>query len=96
MDETYVPPDYCSTGWSLYNNIADMWANFDKAFPEQGILGVPFPETLPPEQAAARQAVEQAVNEAYERVYKHLDTCPRCYEEECRVKKHFGQEATIN
>lgn len=89
MDEPYVPPDYCSTGWSLYNNVADMWANFDKVFPTQGF---PFPETLNPEQAAA----QQSVNEAYDRVYEHLDTCARCYAEECRVKKHFGQEATIN
>lgn len=89
MDETYVVPDYCSNGWNLYNNIADMWTNFDKVFPSQGVQ---FPKTLTPEQAAA----QQAVNEAYERVYKHLDTCPRCYAEECRIKKHFGQEDTIH
>jgi hypothetical protein len=89
MDETYVPPNYCSSGWSLYGNVADMWRNFDKAFPGRG---VPFPETLNPEQAAAQQAVK----EANDRVYEHLDTCPRCYAEECRVMKYFGQEDTIN
>lgn len=89
MDETYVAPNYCSTGWNLYNNIADTWTNFDKVFPEQGVQ---FPKTMTPEQAAA----QQAVNEAYDKVYKHLDICPRCYAEECRIKKHFGQEDTIN
>lgn len=96
MDETYVAPNYCSNGWSLYDDIADIWAHFDKAFPEHGVQGVLFPETLTPEHAAARQTAEHAVNEAYDRVYKHLDTCPRCYAEECRIKKHFGQENTIS
>ena len=91
MDETYIPPDYRSTGWSLYSNIADMWAKWDKVFPEWAVGGRP-PETMTTEQAAA----QQAVNEAYDKCNEHLDTCPRCYSEECRVHKYFGQEATIN
>lgn len=66
-----------------------MWAKWDKVFPERA---VGLPETMTTEQAAA----QQAVNEAYNKCYEHLDTCPRCYAEECRVKKQFGQEDTIN
>jgi hypothetical protein len=89
MDETYVAPNYCSTGWSLYDNIADRWANFDKVFPKEGVQS---PTALTPEQTAA----QQAVNAAYDKCYEHLDTCPRCYAEECRIKKQLGQEDTIN
>ena len=68
-----------------------MWAKWDKVFPEWAVGGQP-PETMTTEQAAA----QQAVNEAYNKCNEHLDTCPRCYSEECRVHKYFGQEATIN
>ena len=41
------------------------------------------PETLTPEQAAA----QQAVSEAYNKCYEHLDTCPHCSIEESRLQK---------
>jgi hypothetical protein len=82
MDATYVALNYCLTGWNLYGNIADMWAKWDKVFPEWAVGGRP-PETMTTEQAAA----QQAVNEAYDRVNEHLDTCPHCSLEEARTGK---------
>ncbi len=38
MDERYVVPNYCSNGWSLYHNIADMLDEFRQGFPRTGEL----------------------------------------------------------
>ncbi len=75
-------PYYCATGWSLYGNIANMWANWDEAFPEWADGGRP-PETFTSEQVTA----QQAVNEAYKKCYEHLDACPQCSLEESRFEK---------
>jgi hypothetical protein len=83
MEQRYVAPNYCSTGWSLYENIADMWAKWDKVFPEWAVVGGQPPETMTTEQAAA----QKAVNEAYNKCYEHLDTCPVCSIEESRLEK---------
>lgn len=81
--DVYVGPNYCSMGWTLYNRVAEMWSNFDKVWKP----GVRSPETL---------TAEQAVNEANDKVNYHLDTCPQCYAEECRIKESFGHKDIIH